>query len=142
VQPQMPAALGWLKKRGGLACEAVLSESPVSIREAFPIYGAKRPKPQECPSRGQVANDLAAYPVGHKYSNLRFYCPLNGGQSPPTDNKRQGTLGIHLLCKWIRKALTPIISTIFIPMFRRPEFRCCRVPPASKSLHSSSTTKS
>jgi len=45
---------------------------------------------------------------GHKYSNLRFYCPLNCGlgtlampyplQSPPTDNKRQGTLlGIHLL---------------------------------------------
>ena len=24
------------------------------------------------------------------YSNLRFYCPLNGGQSPPTDNTRQG----------------------------------------------------
>jgi len=45
---------------------------------------------------------------GHKYSNLRFYCPLNCGpgtlampyplQSPPTSNKRQGTLlGIHLL---------------------------------------------
>jgi len=112
------------------------------------------------------------------YSNLRFYCPLNGGQSPPTDNTRQGTLlgihllkqmdtqdphahhfgcfhptvsqarvseissfisGIHLLCKRIRKTLTPIISAIFIPMFRRPEFRCCRVHSTSKSLHSSST---
>jgi len=58
VQPQMPAALGWLKKRGGLACEAVLSESPVSIREAFPRPGAKRPRPKG--ELGEAPNPLTA----------------------------------------------------------------------------------
>ena len=57
------------------------------------------------PSTDSSCSDLEVLGL---YSNLRFYCPLNGGlgalavphpqQSPPTDNTRQGILlGIHLL---------------------------------------------
>ena len=54
----------WGVAKCGLACETVLSESPVSIREAFPRLGAKHNRPQKFSSLGQAANDLAACSIG------------------------------------------------------------------------------
>jgi hypothetical protein len=82
------------------------------------------------------AGRIIEYSLG-QYSDLRFYCPLDGGQSPPTDNKRQGTLGINLRSKWIRESHARHFD-YFQHTVSQVRFRCRQVHPASKSLHSSS----